>query len=160
MGGSVLAGAVARGQMRPAAAVYVEAPFETPALRVSRADLRARYVRMKADRTEQWYLEHRPMMAAGDIEAEVAASRAWDVDTSVSLSWHAAGRTMNLRPDVPSLIVRADPSDAIDDDAAAQLRDRGFTIRSMPGAGHTVWHGRVPEFVTLINEWVAAQDQT
>jgi pimeloyl-ACP methyl ester carboxylesterase len=157
MGGSVLAGAVARGLINADGAVYVEAPFATPALDVGREDLRSRYARLKASRTERWYRENRPMMVDGDIEAEVAASHAWDVDTATSLSWHAAGRTIDLRPKAPSLIVRADPSDAVGGRAAAQLEQRGFTVRSMAGAGHTVWHGRVPEFVTLIDEWVVDQ---
>lgn len=103
LGGSVLARAVAGGRIRPAAAVYVEAPFATPALTVGREEVRARYARLKANCTETWYRQNRPAMLAGDIEAEAAASRAWDVDTAVSLSWHAAGRTTDLSPDIPSL---------------------------------------------------------
>lgn len=122
--------------------------------------MRARYTYLKANRTETWYRQNRPAMLAGDIEAEAAASRAWDIDTAVSLSYHAAGRTTDLNPDSPSLIIRADPSDAIDDDAAVQLERRGFTVRTMRGVGHAVWYGRVPEFVSLITNWLTDQGRT
>ena len=93
MGGSVLVRAVAGGQIRPAAAAYVEEPFATPALTVGREEVRARYARLKASRIEAWCRKNRPAMLAGDIEAEAAASRAWDIDTAVSLSCQVAGRT-------------------------------------------------------------------
>lgn len=135
MGGSVLARAVAGGRIRPTAAVYVEAPFATPALTVDREELRARYAHLKANRTERWYRQNRPAMLVGDIEAETAGSRAWDIDTAVSLSCHAAGRTTDLNSDIPSLIIRADPSDAIDDDAGVQLERRGFTVARCAARG-------------------------
>lgn len=160
MGGSILARAVAGGQIKPAAGVYVEAPLATPVLTISREELRARYADMKAERTETWYRQNRPSMLAGDTDAEAAASRAWDVDTAVSLSWHAAGRTTDLSPDIPSLIIRAEPSDAVDSHAAVALQRRGFTVRSMHGAGHAVWPSRVPEFVSLITEWLTDQGRT
>lgn len=155
MGGSILAGAISGGHIHAAAAVYVEAPFATPTLTVSREALRARYAEQKASRTEDWYRANRPAMSAGDIAAEAAASRDWDVDTAVSLSWHASGRVTDLAPDIPSLIVRAEPSDAIGDADADALRRQGFAVRSMPGVGHSVWPGRVPEFVDLISDWLA-----
>lgn len=131
-----------------------------PPMTVDRDELRARYAQMKASRTGTWYRKNRPAMLAGDIEAETAARTAWDIDTAVSLSWHAAGRTIDLSPDFPSLVIRADPSDAIDNDAAAALQRRGFTVRSMRGAGHTVWPGRVSEFTTLIADWLAEQGRS
>ncbi|HZC52904.1 MAG TPA: hypothetical protein VE441_10445, partial [Mycobacterium sp.] len=151
---------VAAGSITPAGAVYVEAPFATAPLPVSRDELRRHYAHQKASRTEAWYRQHRPSMLAGDIEVETAASRHWDIDTAVSLSLHAAGRSTDLSQDIPSLIIRADPSDAITEATARQLTRRGFTVRSMRGAGHTVWHGRVPEFLSLITEWLADQGHT
>jgi hypothetical protein len=57
--------------------VYVEAPLETPPTTIDREELRARYARMKASRTEAWYRKNRPAMQTADIEAETSASRAW-----------------------------------------------------------------------------------
>jgi pimeloyl-ACP methyl ester carboxylesterase len=155
MGGSVLARAVATSRLQPAAAVYVEAPFSTPSVKLNRDELRDRYAQHKAMRTEEWYRHNRPAMTEGDIQAEAQASRDWDIDTATSLSWHAAGRSSVPNPSIASLIVRADLSDVITDAAAEDLQRRGFTVRSIRGAGHDVWPGRTSEFVDLISSWAA-----
>lgn len=56
---------------------------------------------------------------------------------------------------VPSLVMLADPSDRVGPEAAADLRRRGFTIRSVPGTGHWIHTEDFPGFMDCLDRWVA-----
>ncbi|WP_410792093.1 alpha/beta fold hydrolase [Kribbella sp. C-35] len=57
-------------------------------------------------------------------------------------------------PVVPSLVVRADPSRYVSPERARELEEMGFWVRSVPGAGHSVWYGHLDEFMEVLDEWL------
>jgi hypothetical protein len=51
---------------------------------------------------------------------------------------------------------RAEPSAYLSREDAAGLAARGFEVRSIAGAGHTVWFGFVEEFMAALDGWIQA----
>ncbi|MFF4417436.1 hypothetical protein ACFYY8_33345 [Streptosporangium sp. NPDC001559] len=89
-----------------------------------------------------------------DIAVEADAAKLFDVAMTVSL--HAARGGPDDTPPlvVPSLMIRAEPSRYISQEAADHLRAGGFEVRSVTGAGHSVWYGRHEEFMAALDGWV------
>ncbi len=58
------------------------------------------------------------------------------------------------RAAIPSLVMLADPSDRVAPPAAADLRQRGFTLATVPGAGHDV-HADLTGFMRCLDGWIA-----
>jgi pimeloyl-ACP methyl ester carboxylesterase len=55
---------------------------------------------------------------------------------------------------VPSLVLLADDSAVIRPQDAETLRERGFTLRTVPGAGHTVHRDDFEGFMTALEGWI------
>lgn len=55
---------------------------------------------------------------------------------------------------VPSLVMLADPSDRVGPEAAADLRRRGFTIRTVSGTGHWIHTDDFAGFMDCLDRWV------
>jgi hypothetical protein len=55
---------------------------------------------------------------------------------------------------VPSLVVRAEPSRYVSVERARELEEMGFWVRSVAGAGHSVWYGHLDEFMGVLDEWL------
>jgi pimeloyl-ACP methyl ester carboxylesterase len=151
LGGVVLAGAVA--SLAPERAVYVEAPFRLPGLGPAE-DLVPALVADRATRTADWLRADRPHWSDRDVEVMAAAALDWDPVTSAALLAEVGGRDLTPDPAVPSLVVRAEPSDYIDGDEARRLREVGIEVRDLPGAAHSVWFGRLQPFLDSLDGWI------
>ncbi|MDQ6874768.1 MAG: alpha/beta hydrolase [Actinomycetota bacterium] len=57
---------------------------------------------------------------------------------------------------VPSLVLVADPSDRISPEEVVDLRRRGFTVETVPGASHWIHAEDLPAFLAALDRWVAA----
>jgi hypothetical protein len=51
-------------------------------------------------------------------------------------------------------MVRAEPSQWVSPQYAAQLESKGFAVRSVAGAGHCVWYGYFEQFMTALEGWI------
>ncbi|MGC5009654.1 alpha/beta fold hydrolase [Streptosporangium sp. DT93] len=153
LGGSVLAAAVSG--LRPERVVYVETPFGPGRPHLDVAVFASELEEAKATRTAENLRRERPWWSERDIAAEVEAARLFDVATAVSLHAGRVGGPDNTPPLVaPSLVIRAEPSRYISGEDADRLRTCGFEVRSVEGAGHSVWYGRHEEFMAALEGWV------
>lgn len=153
LGGVVLAAAV--DELRPARAVYVDSPQRLDdgghGLEAAIAFLNKR----RAARNRETLLRERPWWPERDMLNEIEAALRWDTTSTAKLLASAVGRDLAPVASVPSLLIRADPSEYVPDDAAvARLTDAGITVRTVPGAGHAVWYGRLAEFLSAMDGWL------
>ncbi|MFF7975987.1 alpha/beta fold hydrolase [Streptomyces sp. NPDC007905] len=95
-----------------------------------------------------------PRWDEADVDVELATLAAWDPETAHALpDVYAVSRTPT-RPMVPSLVVLADSSALVSPDLAARLAQRGFEIRTVPGAGHTLYRDDFEGFMTALDGWI------
>lgn len=57
-------------------------------------------------------------------------------------------------PEVPSLVVRADPSEIVPDWLADRLAAGGYEVRTQPGAGHGLFLDDMPGFLAKAHDWL------
>jgi len=151
-GGSVLAAAAS--QLRPRRAVYVETPFVV-AGHVDREALTAALAAAQRERTLEYLRRERSWWTEDDRVAEAGAARLFDVATAVSMSVSAAGRDLTPAATVlPSMVLVADPSAYVPEAEAGRLAARGFEVRRVPGAGHSVWYGFFDQFMAALDGWI------
>jgi pimeloyl-ACP methyl ester carboxylesterase len=86
-----------------------------------------------------------------DITAELRALATWD-PASVTALQHLPG--LPGAPDVPSLVLLAGPSERIPPAQAAALRRRGWHVRTVDGAGHTVHRDDPAGFLRALHGWL------
>ena len=149
LGGLVLAVAVER--LRPAWAVY-----EDPAWRVRperQAQAAQEFMAQKAWGRDQIAAAY-PRWSADDMDAKLAALRCFDPEAAPSLLTGTAWDYTPGRPVVPSLVQLADPSDLVPPDDAQCLRDAGFEVRVVAGAGHSIHRDDYEGFVASLDGWL------
>jgi pimeloyl-ACP methyl ester carboxylesterase len=148
LGGVALALAVE--DLRPGRAVY-----EDPAWVVVGGDDRAAAVARFAagkNRTAEGIRQESPRWADADVEGAVEAARLWDERGA-----EAAGEGWDVMPEravVPSLVLLADPSQLIPPERAEELRRRGFAIRTVAAAGHSIHRDDLQGFMAALDGWV------
>ncbi|MDR7275903.1 alpha/beta fold hydrolase [Catenuloplanes atrovinosus] len=153
LGGVVLAAAVER--LRPARAVYVDPPQRLDDGGHGLESAIAYLEKRRASRTPETLRRDRPSWPERDALNEVEAALRWDTTSTATLLASAVGRDLAPVAVVPSLLIRADPSEYVPDDAAVdRLTRAGLTVRTMAGAGHTVWYGRLPDFLSALDGWI------
>ena len=157
LGGLVVAAALPR--LEPRRAVYVDIPFEaldSDEQPQDAATLAALFDQAKTGRTAARLAETRTWWKERDRQVEEEAARLFDVPTAVALelsqNWDAITPPSTA---IPSLIIRADPSDYVSADRAAELVDLGFDVRGVKGAGHSVWYGFFDEYMDVLDRWLA-----
>jgi pimeloyl-ACP methyl ester carboxylesterase len=153
LGAVVLAAAL--DELRPAKAVYVDVPFTQGGSKRTSDELRAGVLQAKARRTVEVLRRTKPAWSADDCRVEAAAAEQFDVETAVALQVVYDNDSLTGPPStsVPSLLIRADPSNHVSDERAAELEVLGFEVRSIPGAGHSVWYGHHQEFMAVLDEF-------
>lgn len=150
LGGLTLSYAVDR--LRPQRAVYAD-----PAWRFVRPEQGfdpAVFVQFADQATHDTIAAMNPRWEAADVEVELQTFAAWDRSTATSLSALAARAGLPDAAVVPSLVQIADPSFLISADDAALLRDRGFEVRTVAGAGHTIHRDDFDGFMTALEGWI------
>ncbi|AXI81308.1 alpha/beta fold hydrolase [Peterkaempfera bronchialis] len=95
-----------------------------------------------------------PRWEASDVDLELATIALWDPDTGGGLAELAGRALLPERPTVPSLVQLADPSFVIGPEHAAELSRRGFEVRTVAGAGHTIHRDDLPGFLASLDGWI------
>jgi pimeloyl-ACP methyl ester carboxylesterase len=80
----------------------------------------------------------------------------WDPET-VDITRGFPGRAVTPSP-VPALVLRADPSMTITDQHADQLQQAGYTVATVPGAGHVIYRDKYTETLAALDGWRARRD--
>jgi pimeloyl-ACP methyl ester carboxylesterase len=149
LGGLVLA--VAAERLRPLRAIYEDPAWRVEA-RTQEAAAAAFEARKRLDR--EGLARENPRWADADLDGSLASIAAWDRTTARAL---LDGRTFDFtpgRPVVPSLVVLADPSDLVPPERAEEVRRRGFEVRVVTGAGHSIHRDDLEGFLGSLDGWV------
>ncbi|QMU68210.1 alpha/beta fold hydrolase [Streptacidiphilus sp. P02-A3a] len=150
LGGLALAGAVER--LRPRRAVYLDPAWRfdplgagfDPALFAEFAD-RA---------TPALVAAMNPRWEQADVDTEMETLAVWDRACAAALTPLAGRRLLPERAVAPSLVLTADPSRLVPAEEAALLRARGFEVRTVPEAGHTIHRDDFAGFMTALEGWI------
>ncbi|MFF4172423.1 alpha/beta fold hydrolase [Streptomyces sp. NPDC001744] len=149
LGALVLARAVER--LGPLRAVYSDPAWHLGAGPAAyRAELFVRGKRL----TREMIRRLNPDWTEEDVDAEADAVRMWDERTAYALEELTGTDLWPVRPVVPSLVVLADPSLPVSPGNARMLAERGFGIRTVTGAGHTVHRDDFDGFVSALDGWI------
>ncbi|QES47095.1 alpha/beta hydrolase [Streptomyces venezuelae] len=95
-----------------------------------------------------------PRWEEADVDIELETLAAWDESTALSLGPLFGTDLLPAAPVVPSLVQLADPSFLISAERAALLADRGFEVRLVAGAGHTIHRDDFEGFMVSLNGWI------
>ncbi|GAB7034155.1 alpha/beta hydrolase [Streptomyces sp. NPDC021749] len=95
-----------------------------------------------------------PRWSDADVDIELATLADWDTATALALSAEHLKDHMPEKPVVPSLVQIAGEGFLFTDEAAAELTRRGFEVRTVPGAGHTIHRDDFEGFLTGLEGWV------
>ncbi|MFG3040630.1 alpha/beta fold hydrolase [Streptomyces sp. NPDC048330] len=149
LGALVLAQAVER--LKPARAVYSDPAWH---LGSGPAGYRAGlFVRGKSLTREQ-VRAFNPHWPDEDVDVEMASVRAWDERTAYALEEFRGVDMWPAGAVVPSLVTLADPSTLVPPGAAGMLAERGFVVRTVAGAGHTVHRDDFEGFMSALDGWI------
>jgi pimeloyl-ACP methyl ester carboxylesterase len=95
-----------------------------------------------------------PRWDAEDVDIEVATLKLWDEASALGLADLTGQDLLPAKPVVPSLVQLADPSMLINEERAAILRERGFEVRHVKGAGHTIQRDDFDGFMASLDGWI------
>ena len=151
LGGLILAhGAVPLGVER---AVFVDTPLRLPPGRPE-GETRRLLEEVRSQRTLEWLTVNRPHWCDRDREIEAEAAELFDVGTALSLVGSLRGAAHPPPSGVRSLAILPEPSEHVSAEDVEQLQAAAVEVRTVPGAGHTVWYGYVPEFLEALTGWL------
>ncbi|MER5771880.1 alpha/beta hydrolase [Streptomyces sp. NPDC001985] len=149
LGALALSRAVA--ELAPRRAVYVDPVWYLPdGEHGFRPELFAAAKALTRERIRQGS----PRWDEEDIDIEVETIGVWDESTAQGLMGVVGVDLMPAAPVVPSLVQLADPSELVSPEAAALLRERGFEVRTVTGAGHTVQRDDFDGFMAGLEGWI------
>ncbi|MET4921393.1 alpha/beta hydrolase [Streptomyces sp. PSRA5] len=89
-----------------------------------------------------------------DVDLELASLAVWDEATAYGIAPAFGADLRPAGPVVPSLVTTADPSPMVSPADAAELRSRGFEVRTVEGAGHTAHRDDFDAFMAVLKGWV------
>ncbi|MFB0614461.1 alpha/beta fold hydrolase [Streptomyces sp. AGS-58] len=148
LGAMVLAGAVER--LAPARAAYCDPAWEVREKLVAASACLAAF--KTAGRSMIRNLD--PRWDDIDVDIEPATLAAWDPATAAVLPGiYAVGRTP-ARPVVPSLVVLAGAGELHRAGLDCEPTRRGFEIRTVEGAGHTLYRDDFEGFMGALDGWI------
>ncbi|MEV4244326.1 alpha/beta fold hydrolase [Streptosporangium canum] len=149
LGGLTLAVAVER--LRPGRAIYSD-----PAFRLPRVEGGAPTTDMMAqlkDATIEQVAAMHPGWTAEENAVEIEMLKLWDPRTALSLS-EIVGSDHTPEPVVPSLVQLADPSFLVSPEYAKDLAAKGFEVRVVKGAEHTIHRHLFEDFLAGLDGWI------
>ncbi|MGD3104908.1 alpha/beta fold hydrolase [Streptomyces sp. YGL11-2] len=146
-----LALSLAAERLRPARAVYSD-----PAWSLTEAaqpvDPAVFVTFKRAERT--LVRNFNPRWDDADVDVELATLADWDTGSALALSGkHLRDRTPQ-RPVVPSLVQIAGEGFLFTEEAAKELTARGFEVRTVRGAGHTIHRDDLAGFLAGLEGWI------
>ncbi|ROQ94701.1 alpha/beta hydrolase family protein [Streptomyces sp. 2132.2] len=95
-----------------------------------------------------------PRWDEADIDIELETLAVWDEATALGMGPLFGADLLPAAPVVPSLVQLADPSFLISPERAALLEERGFEVRSVAGAGHTIHRDDFDGFMASLEGWI------
>ncbi|WP_072803903.1 alpha/beta fold hydrolase [Rhodococcoides yunnanense] len=146
LGGLVLAHAVAT--LKPAHAVYVD-----PAWRITPDAAVINFFRSQKTWTLDDVAANFPKWDAGSLERKLVALQKWDVTILDDLGSFTPADSST--PVVPSTVVLADPSNLVPPERATELREAGFAVSTVAGAGHVVHIDDLDGFLEAVSAVIA-----
>ncbi|MFG3281612.1 alpha/beta fold hydrolase [Streptomyces sp. NPDC048111] len=142
---------LAAERLRPARAVYSD-----PAWHVNSQEQQLSpelFAQFKAvDRATVTGLN--PRWEDEDVDIELATLRLWDENSALGLAPMFGSDMAPEKAVVPSLVQFADASFLYDAAEAARLEARGFTVRTVKGAGHTIHRDDFDGFMASLDGWI------
>ncbi|GAA3444102.1 alpha/beta fold hydrolase [Planomonospora venezuelensis] len=148
LGGLVLGLAVER--LRPGRAIYSDPAFRLPAINgTPMTDL---FVQGK-NATREQIAAMQPGWPADEVEVELEMLKGWDTGTALALG-PSCGLDLTPGPVVPSMVQLADPSFLVPPDFATELKEKGFEVRTVTGAGHTIHRHLYDDFMASVDDWL------
>ncbi|MEV7559364.1 alpha/beta fold hydrolase [Streptomyces sp. NPDC089795] len=149
LGGLTLSLAVDR--LRPARAVFSDPAFHLAApVDGFGPELLAQF----KTATKEQIRAMSPRWEEVDVDIELETLALWDERTALSLAPLVGVDLMPPAPVVPSLVQLADPSTLITRERARLLKSRGFEVRSVTGAGHTIHRDDFDGFMVSLEGWL------
>ncbi|WP_030771934.1 MULTISPECIES: alpha/beta fold hydrolase [unclassified Streptomyces] len=149
LGGLTLSLAVDR--LRPARAVFSDPAFHLAAPADGFGpELLAQF----KTATKEQIQAMSPRWEEVDVDIELETLALWDERTALSLAPLVGADLMPPAPVVPSLVQLADPSTLITRERAQLLKSRGFEVRSVAGAGHTIHRDDFDGFMASLEGWL------
>ncbi|MFY9714495.1 MAG: alpha/beta hydrolase family protein [Microbacterium sp.] len=129
--------------------VYLDSPLSFPG-GGDPMRLAARYASDRQQRQDPvWLRSSRPFYTTRDAEVEARAATRFDPVTDASIS---CGGDVELIPKRGSILVHADPSNWVTDEHRRKFAEQGVSVRSIPGAAHSIWYSHFAEFIASIPE--------
>ncbi|MFF8955064.1 alpha/beta fold hydrolase [Streptomyces sp. NPDC014894] len=104
--------------------------------------------------TRERIRETAPRWEDEDVDIELETLAVWDEATAHGLMGVVGRDLMPAAPVGRSLVALADPSVLISAERAAVLRERGFEVRTVAGAGHTVHRDDFDGFMAALEGWI------
>ncbi|MBT2443781.1 alpha/beta fold hydrolase [Streptomyces sp. ISL-36] len=104
--------------------------------------------------TREHIRKFNPRWAEEDLDIEMETVRLWDERTAHALVEFAGREMWPDKPLVPSLITLADPSMLVSPAKARMLQERGFELRTVVGAGHTIHRDDFDGFMAALEGWI------
>ncbi|MFJ3174768.1 alpha/beta fold hydrolase [Streptomyces roseus] len=95
-----------------------------------------------------------PRWEEADVDVELETLAVWDEATALGLGRLVGTDLLPAAPVVPSLVQLADPSFLISPERASLLEERGFEVRSVAGAGHTIHRDDFDGFMASLEGWI------
>lgn len=149
LGGLTLAAAVER--LAPRRAVYVDPAWHLPA---EDAGFRAELFVQATTLAREHIAMFNPRWEEEDLDIEMATMKLWDTRSAHGLKDHVGRELWPAKPVVPSLVMLADPSALVSPENAWMLKERGFDVRTVVGAGHTVHRDDFDGFMAALEGWI------
>jgi pimeloyl-ACP methyl ester carboxylesterase len=150
LGGLALSGAVRR--LSPQRAVYVDPAWRFAAL--GQGFDPEQFAQFALRATPGLVAALNPRWDKADVRVEMETLALWDPASASALVPLAGRRLTPAEPVVPSLVLAADPSRLVPAGDVALLRRRGFEVRSVPGAGHSIHRDDFDGFITALEGWI------
>ncbi|MFJ9029638.1 alpha/beta fold hydrolase [Streptomyces sp. NPDC102274] len=150
LGGLALSLAV--GRLAPGRAVYSDPAWYLPRTEGELDGPRA-LARTKALSREE-ITALNPRWEREDVDPELESLTAWDENTTFGLAPAFSADLLPAAPVVPSLVQLAGPSVMISPANAAELARRGFHVRTVAGAGHTIHRDDFDGFMVSLDGWI------
>ena len=150
LGGLALAGAVER--LAPRRAVYLDPAWRHAALGAGFAP--SQFPRFAARATPGMVAALNPRWDPADVRIEMETMALWDPASAEGLTPLAGRVVLPVRAAAPSLVLTADPSRLVTPEDVEVLRGRGFEVRTVPGAGHSIHRDDFDGFITALEGWI------
>ncbi|MFI6106290.1 alpha/beta fold hydrolase [Streptomyces sp. NPDC051310] len=149
LGGLTLSRAVER--LAPRRAVYSDPAWHLPG---GRDGYRGALLAQAKAATREQITAMNPRWDAVDVDIELETLKVWDEATAYGLEAVADTDLLPAGAAVPSLVTLADPSRLVSAGHAALLTGRGFEVRTVAGAGHTIHRDDFGGFMAALDGWV------